>query len=374
MQCTSSGIPAYAFALHHVLTHVNAKKPPKLPRKTIETFQRLFADDETYIDMELTPVHRIVLGLLSVDLDLHLECSVRDIDAPDASSKTPLMYAAARGDTEKMRVLLRWGAKMDCVDRVRRTALNYAVSDGTDECVLILLKAGANPNGDGDSLPPITDVYLTPYERTASIQALVAHGADPNGLAWSSNALHWLWGCHGPGVGANTAALLEHGTDPDMLDEDGMSAVANAAVSNNIPLLEVLLSHGGRVENGTDIRGILSMAAQMCSINTWALLARSARRGRLRDVDCDRLHKGHQVWICLQACRDRSLGEKRGPLALEQPVFEELYHCIRQSQIDVEEMQDPEEMLSDKLAQTVLDTKWTEEELKIKIVEPVSSS
>ena len=65
---------------------------------------------------------------------------------------TPLIYAAFRGWTNKVRRLLERGAEVDARDRFGRTALFLAVYDDENlEVVRELLKWGANVNAQDDS-------------------------------------------------------------------------------------------------------------------------------------------------------------------------------------------------------------------------------
>lgn len=80
------------------------------------------------------------------------------LDELDAADRTPLMYAAARGNTASARALLDLGAKVNARNSTGDTALRVAASDGTVEVAKLLLEAGADPLAPGRML-------LTPLDR-----------------------------------------------------------------------------------------------------------------------------------------------------------------------------------------------------------------
>lgn len=76
----------------------------------------------------------------------------------DEADRTPLMHAAARGNTSTARALLEMGANVNARNSTGDTALRVAASDGTPEVAKILLEAGA------DLLLP-GRLLLTPLDR-----------------------------------------------------------------------------------------------------------------------------------------------------------------------------------------------------------------
>ena len=57
---------------------------------------------------------------------------------------TPLMYAAARGDSKMVELLLRNGADVNMVSNEGDTAIELALRIGSQECADILKKARAD--------------------------------------------------------------------------------------------------------------------------------------------------------------------------------------------------------------------------------------
>jgi hypothetical protein len=73
-----------------------ALQPSEPSRFVISRFTEIFANEETCDNLDLTSLHRIILGMISVDLATQLELSAAKISTPDAEGKPPLMWAARR--------------------------------------------------------------------------------------------------------------------------------------------------------------------------------------------------------------------------------------------------------------------------------------
>lgn len=68
-----------------------------------------------------------------------------DINSRDYFGKTPLIHAAARGDSEMVQLLLKFGAAATIMskDRDGKTALNHARENGHKKIEAILVEYGA---------------------------------------------------------------------------------------------------------------------------------------------------------------------------------------------------------------------------------------
>src|SRR5437763_1553676 len=66
-----------------------------------------FAESQQY-----TTLHKIVLGLSSLDLARQLEASTATIDDPDSRGRTALWWASAVGEEQMVRLLLAHGASI----------------------------------------------------------------------------------------------------------------------------------------------------------------------------------------------------------------------------------------------------------------------
>ncbi|KAI1171883.1 ankyrin repeat-containing domain protein [Nemania sp. FL0916] len=133
--------------------------------------------------LELSYVHKIVLGLLPISLETALRNPVGDLlNAKDRSGRTPLMWAVKRVNVAAVRALLSAGAGVNEVDLSGYTALHWAVPSKSKEslaCVDALLHAGANINAmarDGYSIMHC----VAEYNQVVIGRRLIAAGADVN--------------------------------------------------------------------------------------------------------------------------------------------------------------------------------------------------
>ena len=76
----------------------------------------------------------------------------------DGAGRTPLMYAAAKGNVATARALLEMGADVNAQNEFGDTALRVAASEGTPDIAKLLLAAGGDPLMPGRML-------LTPLDR-----------------------------------------------------------------------------------------------------------------------------------------------------------------------------------------------------------------
>jgi ankyrin repeat protein len=113
---------------------------------------------------------------------------------------TPLMFAAREGDVESARLLLEAGANVNDATEEEGSVLVVASASGHEKLAIFLLDKGADPNvKDGygvaaihyalhDGLLTLAGAQKLPNDdrgwkrpnQPALLQALLAHGADPN--------------------------------------------------------------------------------------------------------------------------------------------------------------------------------------------------
>lgn len=122
-------------------------------------------------------------------------------------SMTPLHLTASEGNVPIARVILSYGASVDCTDARYRTPLHTACKERRIEMVRLLLDSGANPN---------------------SLDNLMQ---SPSMLAAYAGSLESL------------EALVDAGADLGLQDVDGCTALHNAAESGTIHTLAFFINH-----------------------------------------------------------------------------------------------------------------------------------
>ncbi|KAF2149926.1 hypothetical protein K461DRAFT_245163 [Myriangium duriaei CBS 260.36] len=178
---------------------------------------------DDFIDQaKFTRLHRIVLGLSLVSLEEELAVWPEDIDEPDAMGRTPLAWAAARGDQRACALLLSFGADPNAIDIQLSGPVSNAASQGHTTCVRLLLEAGADPD------PP----------KPGGVKK----GSPLNCAARNSNDVALL------------KTLLDFGADVDACGEDGITGLMHATRRDSASFAILLLDSGANI-NATSTSG-----------------------------------------------------------------------------------------------------------------------
>jgi ankyrin repeat protein len=177
------------------------------------------------------------------------------VQHPGRSRRTRLMYAAHRGDADRVRWLLARGAPLEVADADGRTALALALAGGHAGAVAALLAAGA--------LTGNAQLRGAAARRDAAVvRLLLSHGADAGARDAKGRTplmammLFPSAGNRAPPVAvrlreatpayeAVATALLEAGADVSAADVNGVTAVHIAAQHAPVSVLRRLLAAGG---------------------------------------------------------------------------------------------------------------------------------
>jgi len=204
-------------------------------------------------------------------------------DTPGPNGLTALMWCAENGAHELGQRLIEAGARVGAVDRRQRNALHHALLNGhrallpallrtpdkealnqadhiglTPLLIAIsqsdpgliagLLEAGADANGGNDAKAgrdhpsPLALSITTSLCRGQAVEALLQHGADPNGSDQHGNPALLLavrQGCHGL-----VDRLLEAGADINARNAGGNGVISTAIDGGQLRLTRVLLARG----------------------------------------------------------------------------------------------------------------------------------
>ena len=158
---------------------------------------------------------------------------------------SPVADAAARGDREAVRTLLKGAADVNAAQGDGMTALHWAAMSGDAELAQMLVVAGANLKAT-TRLGSYTPLYLAAQQGHAKVaEALIKAGADVKGV--NANGTTPLMVASASGDVDTVRVLVEHGADVNA--KDGVrdqTPLMYAAASNRAAVIEYLASKGDR--------------------------------------------------------------------------------------------------------------------------------
>ena len=221
------------------------------------------------------------------------------LNEKDAEGQTPLMFAAAFGSLDAMKLLIANGADPKAVSEAGVTALHLAAGDarkvrllleggvdvnkssligrtpllvaagtyGSIETVKLLLEKGADVNAqDANGLTPL--VAAASVNDAAVVKLLIEKGADINARATVGSAVTALMGAASNGNADLTRLLLARKADVRAISPDRSGSAKNGPVAfGNVTALHLaigkrdvetvrLLLDAGAAVNARDIRGL----------------------------------------------------------------------------------------------------------------------
>ena len=133
----------------------------------------LFEKHDVFGHWNLKYIHLIVLGCSPLDLSTYLPISTEVVDVADSWGRTALMWAAWRGDSTSVSILLRYGADAQASSFNGNSVLMYATYGGSTDCLRLLLDAGADINHTCHSLvtPPMPE-NINDNQAIASVRVV----------------------------------------------------------------------------------------------------------------------------------------------------------------------------------------------------------
>lgn len=206
-----------------------------------------------------------------------------NLEAVESTRRTPLYAAAEAGREDAARLLLDRGAKVDAASRRGETPLVAAVAGGHEPVARLLLSRGADPNRGSEEGEPL--VVMALRARSATLAAdLLAHGADPDVNHAGRSLLDFAFEDES---GALVEALVEHGVNPDVRMARGMSALLTALSMRHLPAARAIAKRANRVNDSDPDSGLtpLMIAANLGDADLVRLLLSKGADARARSAE-----------------------------------------------------------------------------------------
>ncbi|KAI4266017.1 MAG: hypothetical protein L6R38_009007, partial [Xanthoria sp. 2 TBL-2021] len=213
--------------------------------KRVEAFLPFFEKYDVFDHWNLRQIHLIILGWSSVNLATYLSISIDEVDVFDSWGRTPLMWAAWRGDSDSVAILLAHGADPQATSFDGNSVLIYATYGGNLDCMSLILNTGADIDHMSNSLltpatggsqlgdnPAIAKVRLM---RGAAIEASRHQKFTPLYVAALTNRVESL------------AFLLECGPSTEWGDWNCSDPLSLAISFSNHRMAEALIQHGANL-------------------------------------------------------------------------------------------------------------------------------
>ena len=231
-------------------------KTSKSPASLLSLLEEL--DDGGYRAVRnMSNIHRAVSNLTTERLDDEVEASFSDIDGEDADGRTPLSWAAFRGDFRCVRKLLLSGVSANIHARDNCIPLHMAARAGSLPCLKILIRHKSrvdHKDSCGNTALHYTcksgktalhytcksKTYTRKYLRCA--ECLLASGADIDAEDLTGKTP--LRVCIETSNAENALLLLDRGAKMDSCTKDGMTLLMAAVFYNRHEMLRLLIRRG----------------------------------------------------------------------------------------------------------------------------------
>lgn len=236
-----------------------------LSKDAVEALYCMTKDSDWIEEQNFCRVHKLVTGLLPGSLLEELQNNPHNVNVQDAMGRTPLLWAAARGDEKAVVTLLSFGADPNIHDVQWSGPVAYSADRNHTICTRILLEAGAR-----------TDIEIPgDYKIGSPLNCAARNASDPILIK----------------------TLLDFGAQVDACGVDGHTALIHAARTDNRPFALVLLVHNANINWVTTSGHTPLTTSIMC--NSHGVL--QLLLNRWEEVNsCHRLKGPHLIQIAAQ--------------------------------------------------------------------------
>lgn len=207
----------------------------------------MFKKDAWFEERQFSVLHKIVLDLLPTprSLEQELSASTSTIDLADSEGRTPLSWAAERGNALAVKTLLRYDASVSSKSITNMTPLHYAAKAPDSACLNILLDNGASVNAKNKWDQSPLNIAAFFQDDSSFVSPLLDHGADINEKdCHRSTALS----CATFSNNINTARyLISRGADINDQDRLGIPVLNESIENNSYECISLMLDSGANL-------------------------------------------------------------------------------------------------------------------------------
>ncbi|KAF7939982.1 uncharacterized protein EAE98_000109 [Botrytis deweyae] len=247
-----------------------------ISERIIEILRLLGASSDFVENQNFAAIHKIVLRLSMKDLEEEILRNPSQIDVHDATGRTALEWAAARGDERSLITLLSYGADPNNIDHKLNTPITLASNQNHTVCVRLLLEAGAYP----DPVLPNGIKFGSPLNRAARnasdpllLKTLLDFNADIE--AGNVDGVTPLLQVARGNSASHAMLLLEYGANINVTSKAGRKPLTTAIIHNNHNVLQLLLDRWYEYSECPRLKGphLLELVAQYADLDTISILA-----------------------------------------------------------------------------------------------------
>ncbi|KAI9843806.1 MAG: hypothetical protein M1837_006066 [Sclerophora amabilis] len=246
-----------------------------LSDEDVEALRCVTQDTDFVDDQHYTTLHRIILGLSLQDLEEEIRLHPEDVNTTDVMGRTPLAWAACRGDERSIVTLLRCGAKVNTLDIQHSGIVGHAADRNYVTCVRLLLEAGADPDiaaAFGHKVGNPLNVAARNASDPLLLKTLLDFGADVN-----SSGVDGMTGLIHAARRDNPSfatLLLEYGANINATSAAGHTPLTTAVVYNSHNVLQLLLDRWFEYSSCPRLTGphLLQIVSLYADVETMTIL------------------------------------------------------------------------------------------------------
>jgi ankyrin repeat protein len=200
-------------------------------------------------DLCFTPLHHVITGIEKADLCQQLRLNSSFVNSPDTLGRSALHWAAIRGNSSAIEVLLAHGASPNYRDKEQMSPLHeiyQAPQSSQAGCTRLLIDSGADVNAKdswGRTALRISVAFAT--SSLDFIEMLIKEGAavDVRDIYGQTALLKSIRG--NPQI---TQLLLKNGANINAKDIYGNTPLSEAISRNKNKSLNLLLDYGADID------------------------------------------------------------------------------------------------------------------------------